>query len=463
MASKIKILPHSEEAEKSVLGSVFLDREAIIKIADVLRADDFYFDNNGKIYEAMFYLANSGKPVDLVTVATELEKKKVLSKVGGAEYLAELTDEPPTAANVFEYAQIVKAKSTLRKLIKSGQEIAALGFNEEDQTQNLLDKAEKELFSVTQNLIKNRFTHIREILESSYEKIASLHDDDEKEKYRGVSSGYEALDNLLSGFNPADLVIIAARPSMGKTSLALSIAQNVALKKKKSVGILSLEMSKEQLTERIFCGMLEVDSWRIHKGKLDDAHFEKLGPIMDELARADIFIDDSSDASVAEIRAKARRLQMEHGLDILFIDYLQLMHAGNTNLYAGNRVQEISEISRSLKALARELKIPILALSQLSRAVENRPNKTPQLADLRESGAIEQDADVVLMMYREDYYEEESDKEGVTDIFVRKNRNGPVGRVELMFRKEQMKFYNLDYSHGEGEDMGTGKIEDMDF
>jgi replicative DNA helicase len=278
-------------------------------------------------------------------------------------------------------------------------------------------------------------------LNKTYEKISDLHDVDAKEKYSGISTGFRAMDHVLSGLHPSDLVIIAARPSMGKTALALNIAQNIA-KKGKVVGIMSLEMSKEQLVERMFCSLLSVDSWKMRTGQLTDDDFGKIGSVMDEMNSMKIFIDDSIGNTISEVKSKARRLKIENGLDVLMIDYLQLM-SGSTSSY-GNRVQEISEISRALKALARDLRIPIVALSQLSRAVEMRPNKQPQLSDLRESGAIEQDADVVLMLYREDYYEEDSDRKGITDLFIRKHRNGPIGHIELAFKKEQMKFLDID-------------------
>jgi replicative DNA helicase len=302
--------------------------------------------------------------------------------------------------------------------------------------------------------------HIREILSQRFDEFSELHDAEDKDAVRGVPSGFAAIDHLLAGFKPADMVVLAARPSMGKTALALSIAQNAALKFGKSVGFLSLEMSKEQLVDRMFASLLGVDSWKLHKGQLTDEEFGRIGGVMDELSRANIFIDDSVGSSITEVRAKARRLQMEHGLDMLLIDYLQLMSSDSASAM-GNRVQEIGEISRSIKQLGRELKIPIVALSQLSRAVENRPGKIPQLADLRESGAIEQDADVVMMMYREDYYEEDSDRPGVTDIYIRKNRNGPTGRAELMFKKEQLRFYDLDKKLAET--LGPPKAETQGF
>jgi len=318
-----------------------------------------------------------------------------------------------------------------------------LSFDESSEIDQLLEQAEKALYAVSQNFIKDRFVHIKEILEATYEKISELHDAEQKDKYRGIPTGFKGLDHVLSGFQPADLVILAARPAMGKTSMALNVAQNIA-KIGKSIGFISLEMSKEQLVERLFCSLLAVDSWKLRTGQLSDDDFSRIGSIMDELNQSKIFIDDSAGSSISELRTKARRLQMESGLDVLFIDYLQLMSIDKRGASVTNRVQEISEISRSLKVLARELRIPIVALSQLSRAVEQRPSKVPQLADLRESGAIEQDADVVLMMYREDYYEEDTDREGITDIYIRKHRNGPTGRVELRFKKEQMRFYDLE-------------------
>jgi replicative DNA helicase len=331
-------------------------------------------------------------------------------------------------------------------MIQSGQAIAALGYNEEAPIEELLEQAEKQVFTITQTFLKDNFVHIKDILNMRYEKFAEIHEAREEEKMKGVPTGFQTLDARLSGLQPSDLIIVAARPGMGKTSLALNIAQNASIKFGKVVGIFSLEMSKEQLVDRLFASMLGVDSWKLQKGKLDDSDFQRMGPIMDELNKARIFIDDTVSSSIHELRAKARRLQMEHGLDLLIVDYLQLMSTGS-KAYAGNRVQEISEISRSLKALGRELHVPVIAASQLSRAVENRPGNIPQLSDLRESGSIEQDADVVLMMYREDMYEEDSDRPGITDVYIRKHRNGPTGRVELMFKKEQMRFYDVDKVH----------------
>lgn len=444
MANNLMVPPHSLEAERSTLGSLLVDKESIVKISDFLSSDDFYHDAHRIIYDAILSLYDKRVPIDIVTLSNFLEDSNHIQLIGGVSYLAELANEVPTSTHIFQYATIVKQKSVLRKLIKAGDAIKGFGYKEGEELDSLIDNAEKALFGVSQEHIKDRFVHIKDVLNKTYERISDLHDPEGKEKYRGVPTGFRDLDNILSGLQPADLVVLAARPSMGKTSLALNIAQNVA-KKGFSVGVISLEMSKEQLVERMFCSLLSVDSWKLRTGKLSDDDFAKIGNVMDELNHMKIFIDDSVGSSIPELKAKARRLKMENGLDVLVIDYLQLMSAGgSSSSYQHNRVQEISEISRSLKELARDLSVPILALSQLSRAVEMRPAKIPQLSDLRESGAIEQDADVVLMMYREDYYEEDSDRPGVTDIFIRKHRNGPIGRVELSFRKEQMTFVSIE-------------------
>ena len=440
---KLRIPPHSLEAEKSTLGALLIDKDSIIKIADFLQPEDFYHDKHAIIYRTAMELFEKRNPIDVLTMTSLLEDKKELDLIGGASYIAELTSEVPTASHIFQYATIVKQKSVLRKLLKAGDQIISLGFQETEEIENLLEEAEKTLFGVSQTFIKDRFIHVKEILSETYERLADLHDPDGKEKYRGIPTGFRDLDNLLSGLQPSDLVVIAGRPSMGKTAFALNVAQNVA-KAGKCVGIISLEMSKEQLVERMFCSLLSVDSWKMRTGKLTDTDFARIGGIMDELNSMKLFIDDSVGGSIVELRAKARRLQMENGLDLLIVDYLQLMTTGKNSWGSMNRVQEISDISRTLKSLARELRIPVIALSQLSRAVELRPQKIPQLSDLRESGAIEQDADVVMMLYREDYYEEDSDRAGITDIYIRKHRNGPTGRIELGFKKEQMKFISLE-------------------
>ncbi len=438
--------PHSAEAERTVLGALLLDPEAIIKVSDLLTPEDFYDPTYRLIYSAVYGLYQEHEPIDFVTVASRLADNKKIQDVGGSAFLAELASSVPTSSHVYQYGQIVKTKAVHRRIIEAGQRITALGYEVDKPVGELLDTVEKTVFSISNNFIKEKFVHIREVLDARYELFAEMHEAPDNNAVKGVPTGFLALDGKLSGLQPSDLIILAARPSMGKTSLALNIAMNAAVKNHKTVGVFSLEMSKEQLVDRLFASMLGVDSWKLQRGKLDDSDFQNMGPIMDELNKANLFIDDSVASSLPELRAKARRLQMEHGLDLLIIDYLQLMSTGNNN-YAGNRVQEISEISRALKQIGRELHVPIMALSQLSRAVETRPGNIPQLSDLRDSGSIEQDADVVLMLYREDYYEEDSDRPGMTDVYIRKHRNGPVGRVELLFKREQMRFYDVDKQH----------------
>ena len=438
--------PHSLEAERTVLGALLIDPEAIIKVADFLEAQDFYDPTHRAIFQAMTDLYQKHEPIDFITLSSKLADHKKIQEIGGSAFLANLASAVPTSSHVYQYGQIVKAKAVHRNIIDAGRCIAGLGYDVERSIPELLDEVERTVFQITNTVIKEKFIHIRDILDQRYERFAEMHESDDDSAMKGIPTGFQAIDMKLSGLQPSDLIVIAARPSMGKTSLALNIAQNAAIRYNKTIGIFSLEMSKEQLVDRLFASLLGVDSWKLQRGKLDDSDFQKMGPIMDELNKANVFIDDSVASSLPELRAKARRLQMEHGLDLLIIDYLQLMSTGNKN-YAGNRVQEISEISRSLKQIARELRVPILALSQLSRAVESRPGNIPQLSDLRDSGSIEQDADIVLMMYREDYYEEDSDRPGITDIYIRKHRNGPQGRVELLFKKEQTRFYDIDKAH----------------
>lgn len=442
--------PHSPEAERTVLGALLLDPDAIVKVSDFLRAEDFYDPTHKQIFEAIFHLYANHEPIDFVTVSSRLADNKNVQDVGGSAYLADIAASVPTSSHIYQYGQIVKSKAVHRSIIDAGRKITGLGYETERAIPELLDEVEKTVFQITNAFLKEKFVHIREVLDERYEKFAELHASGE-DTTKGVPTGFASMDAKLSGLQPSDLIILAARPSMGKTSLAMNIAVNAAVKSRKTVGIFSLEMSKEQLVDRLFASMLGVDSWKLQRGKLDDSDFQNMGPIMDEMSKANLFIDDSSASSMAEFRTKARRLQMEHGLDLLIVDYLQLMSTGNSS-YAGNRVQEISEISRTIKQVARELRVPIIALSQLSRAVESRPDKQPQLSDLRESGSIEQDADIVLMIYRDEYYNEDSDRQGIADIFIRKHRNGPTGRIELLFKKEQMRFYDIDRQHSHIED-----------
>lgn len=444
--SLIETQPHSTDAERTVLGALLLDPDAIVKVSDFLASEDFYDPVHRQIFQAVFDLYQQHEPIDFVTVSNKLSGNAKIQEIGGSAFLAEIASRVPTSSHIYQYGQIVKTKAVHRKIIAAGQKISGLGYEETRTVPDLLEEVEKTVFHISNSFLRDKFVHIRDVLEARYERFAEMHEAKDEEALKGVPTGFTALDFKLSGFQPSDLIILAARPSMGKTALALNIAQNAAIRNRKSVGIFSLEMSKEQLVDRLFASLLGVDSWKLQRGKLDDSDFQNMGPIMDDLSKANIFIDDSVASSMQELRAKARRLKMEHGLDLLIIDYLQLMSTGNHS-YAGNRVQEISEISRSLKQLGRELHVPILALSQLSRAVESRPGNIPALSDLRDSGSIEQDADVVMMLYREDYYEEDSDRPGITDIYIRKHRNGPIGRVELLFKKEQMRFYDIDRAH----------------
>jgi replicative DNA helicase len=368
-----------------------------------------------------------------------LEEKKQLDVVGGSSYLSSLVSAVPSASNVVHYASIVRKKGTLRRLISSANEISSLAFKEEEDIENILDKAEQKLFSVSQKHLKENFVPINAVLTATFERIDELHRD--QGKLRGLATGFIDLDQKLGGLQKSDLVILAARPSMGKTSLALDMIRHVGVNLKTPVGIFSLEMSKDQLVDRLLSAQSEVNLWKIRTGHLNDEDFEKIGEAMGVLSEAPIYIDDAAGSNIMEVRTKARRLQTEHGVGLIVVDYLQLMSGRNTD----NRVQEVSEISRSLKILARELDVPVVALSQLSRLVENRPDKVPQLSDLRESGSIEQDADVVMFIYREDMYKgKESKRPNVAEIHIKKHRNGPTGQIDLFFDAEKTSFRNLD-------------------
>ncbi|MEK7447316.1 MAG: replicative DNA helicase [Patescibacteria group bacterium] len=433
--------PHNEEAEVSVLGSILLEKDAIIKVADILTEDDFYSDAHRMIYSTMIELFEHHQPIDLVTLTNKLTEKKLLDKVGGAGYISTLVNSVPSAANIVHYAKITADKALLRRLIESSNDITSMAYNEKEDTSRVLDEAEQKIFKVAEKHLKGKFIPIKSILEDSFERIDELHKD--KDKLRGVPTGFKELDNILAGLQPSDLIVIAARPSVGKTSLALNIAEHVAGNEGISVALFSLEMSKEQLVDRLLASEAKIDSWKLRTGNLDDSDFPKIGKAMATLSEAPFFIDDSPLINVLEMRTKARRLQSEKGLGLIIVDYLQLMQGRNQE----NRVQEISEISRALKGLARELNVPIVALSQLSRNVESRPDKRPILSDLRESGSIEQDADVVIFIYRDELYNSESDKKGIAEIIIRKHRNGPIGSTELLFKQEQTAFRSLDKKH----------------
>jgi replicative DNA helicase len=435
----IKVPPHAVEAEQSVLGSLLIDKDGFLYISDIITGDDFYDESHTMIYNAMLDLYKLNKPIDIVTVREKLDDRWMLEKIWGVTYLAKLVDVVPTSSNVVEYATIVKNKSVHRRLIKAGNDIISHGYDEQSPLGELLEKSEKSLFGVTQVFIKNKLVHINEILTQRYEEFAEIHENPESVTKHRLQIGFRDLDYKLWGLKGGDMVIIAARPSMGKTAFALNIAQNVGMNKK-NIAIFSLEMSKEQLTDRMISAAIGVNSWKLAKGELEDEEFARIGDAMEKLSEANVYMDDSAGGSLMDIKSKARRLKMQAGLDIIIIDYLQLMSWWNPM----NRVQEISEISRGIKTLARDLDIPIIALSQLSRAVESRPDKRPILSDLRESWSIEQDADIVMMMYREEYYDEFTDKKGITEIHVRKNRNWPTGSVELFFKKENQKFLTID-------------------
>lgn len=441
----VRIPPQNTEAERSVLGAILLDKDAIIKVADVVTPQDFYEDRHGIIFDAMLKLFEKRMPVDIVTLSEVLEAEGKIKEIGGSSYLADIVNGTPSATNIVHYAQITRDKAILRRLITAGTGIADLGFNEEEEISGTLDKAEQALFAVSQKFLKDKFVPIREIVTEAFDRIDKIHREKDLGALRGVPSGFRDLDAITAGWQKSDLLILAARPAMGKTSFALNLAENAAIDDKIPVAIFSLEMSKEQLVDRLLSSQAGVDSWKLRTGNLSDEDFPKIGYAMGVLSEAPIFIDDSPGANVMEVRAKARRLQMEHGLGLIIIDYLQLMEGRSRG--GDNRVQEISEISRSLKGLARELNVPIIALSQLSRAVEHRDDKRPQLSDLRESGSIEQDADIVMFLYRDEYYRPDTDKKGITEVLIRKHRNGPTGNVEIFFNPSQMRFADLDKRH----------------
>jgi replicative DNA helicase len=453
MALTSRVPPHSIEAEQSLIGSLLLDKDAMIKVGDIVTPDDFYRDAHRLIFEAILDLFRKHEPVDLLSLGSRLSDQKNLEAIGGRTYLLELANMVPTAAHIVHYANIVQKKATLRRMISVAADITGMGFAEGEDVEDLLDQAESKLMNVSQKFLKKAFIPIQSVLEDAFERIDELHR--EKGKLRGVATGYRELDGLLGGLQKSDLVILAARPSVGKTSFALDIARQIAVKNRVPTGIFSLEMSKEQLVDRFICAEAGVDLWKMRTGRLSDQgtdnEFTRIGHALGTLAEAPIFIDDSPSANIMEIRTKARRLQMEHGLGVIIVDYLQLME-GRTK--ADNRVQEIAEISRALKGIARELNVPVLALSQLSRAVEMTKPAIPKLAHLRESGSIEQDADVVMFIYRKaadkNYRLEELSPEErhLAEIHIAKHRNGPTGVVKLFFDEQRVSFRNLDTHHG---------------
>lgn len=439
--------PHNIEAEASLLGAILIDSDAIVKIADTVTADDFYDPRHKHIYEALTRIYERREPIDVLTLADQLKSTGVLDLIGGPAYLTELTNFVPTAAHVEQYAEIVAQKALRRRLIKVSQDMVDLGHDESKSLKELIEDAETRLFQVSEKHVKQSLVSIESILSESFERLDDLHKD--KKKIRGIPTGYRDLDNLLAGLQRSDLIILAARPAMGKTAFVLNLAHNVAVHAKEPVLIFSLEMSKEQLVDRLLAMESGVDAWALRTGNLTDSDFEKLSHAMGVLSEAPIYIDDTPGITVSDMRTKARREAHQRKLGLVIVDYLQLMSAGSSASSQANRVQEISEISRGLKGMARELNVPLIALSQLSRSVENRSPQIPQLADLRESGSIEQDADIVAFLYREDYYNPETDRQNIMDVLIKKHRNGPVDNVELYFNRDKQLIRSIDKHHTE--------------
>ncbi|MEK3884277.1 replicative DNA helicase [Paenibacillus sp. PL2-23] len=438
-----RVPPQNMEAEQAVIGAILLQPEALITAMERVRSEDFYSSGHQRIYEAMIELAEANQPVDLVTLTAHLQDQGLLEETGGVSYLAKLANAVPTAANVDYYAQIVEEKSMLRRLIRTATNIVTDGYANSEDVGVLLSDAEKKILEISNRRSSSGFVSIRDVLMEVFEKVEFLYSN--KGGSTGIPSGFVDLDRMTAGFQRSDLIIVAARPSVGKTAFALNVAQNVGVRAKETVAIFSLEMSAAQLVQRIICAEANVDATRMRTGTLEGDDWEKLTMAIGALSEAEIYIDDTPGITVADIRAKCRRLKKERGLGMILIDYLQLIQGRGK---AGeNRQQEVSEISRTLKMIARELEVPVIALSQLSRGVEQRQDKRPMMSDLRESGSIEQDADIVAFLYRDDYYDKESEKKNIIEIIIAKQRNGPVGTVELVFLKQYNKFVSLDRTH----------------
>ncbi|MGC8651068.1 MAG: replicative DNA helicase [Minisyncoccia bacterium] len=445
-----KMPPQNPEAEESVLGSIIIDNDALIKVADIIGPDDFYVPAHRHIFEAILDLYYKNAPIDILSLSNRLEEKKLLSEVGGASFLTSLVNKTPTSAHILHYAEIIHQKKVLRDLIAASYKIAELGWNESEDIEDLLDQAEQTIFTISQKSVSQDFIILKDELTKAFERIDQLQKGGGK--LRGVPTGFEALDNYLSGLQKSDLIILGARPSIGKTSLAMDIARNIALKEKVPVGIFSLEMSKDQVVDRLIAAESTVDLWKIRTGHLStDGEINDFSLIQDAFSRlseAPIYIDDAASPTVMQMRTMARRLLSQSNLGLIIVDYLQLITPMMTR---ESTVQQYSEVSRSLKSLARELNIPILALSQLSRAVEQRSPAIPRLSDLRETGSLEQDADVVLFIYREDKYYPESERKNIADIIIAKHRNGPLGKASLYFNEQLASFRNLEKEEKYGE------------
>ena len=436
----MRIPPHSIEAEQSVLGSMIMDHDAVIVASEILITSDFYRPDHGQIFSAIMELYTTGNPIDLITIQDRLVQNGVLEQVGGLSYLVELANSVPTSAHIKQYAKIVQEKATLRKLIKVSTDISAKSYEGDEPLDNIMNFAEKSIFDVLQNKKTDDFTGIDEIVLTSIEKIEEAHKS--KGGITGIETGFIDLDQRTAGLQPSDLILVAARPSMGKTAFSLNIIQTAGIKNKKSVAVFSLEMSKDQLVSRMLCAEAMVDSQKARTGMLEKDDWDRIAQSIPNITNSRIFIDDTPGINVMDMRAKCRRLKMEKGLDLIMIDYLQLMSGVGDG---SSRQQEISDISRSLKALAREMNAPVIALSQLSRACEQRQDHRPMLSDLRESGAIEQDADVVMFLYRDEYYHPDTEKKNVGEVIIAKQRNGPTGTVELVWLGQYTKFVNMQH------------------
>lgn len=438
-----RVPPHNLEAEQAVLGAIFLDNKVIVSVSEILTPEDFYRMAHQKIYHAMLSVHNKNIPVDIVSVVTELSNSNQIEDIGGTPYIRELAAAVPTAANAVFYAEIVEEKAVLRRLIQTATTIVTEGYSSEGDLADLLNNAEKNILAVSKNVKAGSFKNIQDVLVEAHDHIVSMFQS--QGDITGIPSGFPDLDRMTAGFQKNDLIIVAARPSVGKTAFALNIAQSVATKTNETVAIFSLEMGAEQLVMRMLCAEGNLDAQRMRTGKLTAEDWGKLSLALGSLANSKVFIDDTPGIKVSDIRNKCRRLAQEHGLGMILIDYLQLIQgSGNSR---ENRQQEVSEISRTLKEIARELQVPVIALSQLSRGVESRQDKRPIMSDIRESGSIEQDADIVAFLYRDDYYEKETEKKNIIEIIIAKQRNGPVGTVELAFRKEYNKFLSIDRNH----------------
>ncbi len=436
-----RLPPQNIEAEQSVLGSILIDRDAIVRVAGFLRPEDFYREAHRIIYQAALDLFERREPTDFILLCDELERRGRLEQVGGPAYLTSLINMVPTAVNVEYYGHIVERTALLRRLITAGGQIAGVAYDLQHDAERAVDKAQEILFALTKRRGAREFVPISEVLESYFDQIDFIHQ--HRGQVFGVPTGFSKLDALTGGFQRSDLIILAARPGMGKTSFALNIAAHAALKNKITVGIFSLEMSREQLVQRLICAEAGIDSHRLRTGFIEEHEWSKIARAIGELSEAPIFIDDTPGISIMELRTKARRLQAEHDLGFVIVDYLQLMQ-GRTDRPSENRVQEVSEISRALKSLARELNVPVLCASQLNRNVEQRPGNRPQLSDLRESGSIEQDADIVLFIYREEVYDRDTPRKNIADVIVAKHRNGPLADIELFFSGQQTRFADLE-------------------